>query len=297
MKFTMLKRKERTMAYISVLPVILIILAVRGYPMLVAVTRSFTNWDGMFKNAYIGLSNYRSIIISGEFWLMLRNSAILLIYLPLQIFFGYAVALLLYEEVFGWRFFRALFYLPEVLSRVVVGFLFAVMFGLNGPLNQALRAIGMDFMAINWLGKAPSALGVIILSLVWSSIGWQSILVLGGLSSVPPSIFEAARIDGAGYWQRLFLVVLPQLVRVTEYSCIMSVMWIFTGMFPIIHTLTKGGPGYETTTVDYMIYVKAFVTGTQLGAACAVAVILMIIVLLLTKLQMSIAGRFGDWGE
>lgn len=295
--YTRLKRKERAMAYLSVIPIILIILAIRGYPMFIAISQSFTNWDGMFKNTFIGLANYRNIVASGEFFTMLRNSAALLLFLPFQLFFGYAVALLLYEEVFGWRFFRALYYLPQMLSQVIVGFLFMIFFGSNGPLNQLLRAIGLDFMALNWMSKTPTALGVIILCLVWANIGWQGILVLGGLSAAPPSIFEAARIDGANYWQRLFMVVLPQLNRVTEYSCIMSVMWVFTGMFPIIHSMTRGGPGYETTTIDYMIYMKAFITGSQLGAACAVAVILMLIVLGLTVIQMAIANRIDDGGE
>ena len=285
------------MAWLSVFPVILIILVIRGYPIFNTIIKSFTNWDGMYRNTFVGLANYRDIIVNGEFWMMLRNSVILLIFFPFQVFFGYTVAFLLYEEVWGWRFFRALYYLPQMLSSVIVGFLFSTLFSYNGPINFALRAIGFEALALNWMSNAPTALGVIILSMVWINIGWQGILVLGGLSSISPAVFESARIDGANYWQRLFSIALPQLNRVTEYSIIISVMWVFTGMFPLIHTMTRGGPGYETTTVDYMIYLKAFVTGSQLGVACAVAVILLIIVLLLTKLGMMITDRMETWVE
>ena len=121
-------------------------------------------------------------------------------------------------------------------------------------------------------------LGVIIFCLVWINIGWQGMLFLGAMTQISPEIFEAARLDGAGYWTRTFKIMLPLLVPTVEYSCITSVMWTFTGLYSLIFSITGGGPGYDTTTIDYMIYMKAFRGNSEFGYACALSVILMLIV-------------------
>ena len=226
---------------------------------------------------------------------MLRNNIILILHIPVKVFFALMFSLLLYEKTWGWRIFRRISFLPGIISAVIIGYLFRVMFGFNGPINLLLRAAGLDILAVEWLGNGITAIVVIIICLIWQGIGWQSLLILGGLSAVPPSIFEAAEIDGAGYWRRLIHIVLPMLVRIFEYTFIMNIMWVFTGLFPYIFSLTNGGPGYETTTLDYMIYIKAFVSGNQLGSACALAVILLVIIMSFTKLQMKLADRADDW--
>ena len=105
------------------------------------------------------------------------------------------------------------------------------------------------------------------------------------------------RLDGAVYWTRLFKITLPMLVRTVEYSCIMSVLWCFTGLFSLIFSITKGGPGYETTTVDYMIYLKPFKGGSEFGYASAITVIMMIIVGVATMLQMRMTNKADDWSD
>jgi multiple sugar transport system permease protein len=292
-----LRKRESLQGFLSVLPVIVVLLLIRAYPICVAVVESFTDWDGLARNNWVGLRNYADILRGNQFFLLLRNNAVLALHIPVQVFFGVVFAILLYDRVIGWRFFRALCFLPQIISTVIIGYLFRVFFAFTGPVNVLLRMVGLKFLAIEWLANGGTALSVLILTLVWAGVGWQVLIVLGGLSSIPTSIFDAARIDGAGYWQRLFRVVLPMLLRVIEYSFIVSVVWVFTGLFPLIFTMTKGQPGYETTTIDYMIYLKAFVSGTKLGEACAVAVLLLVIVLAFTRIQMVIANRADDWSE
>ena len=290
-------RKKTLQSVLSILPVVIVILAVRAYPIFTAFVKSFTNWNGMFKNDWVGLDNYISIIVDGPFWTLLRNNFVLLLNVPLQIIAGLVVAVLLYEEVAGWRFFRSLYYVPQIISAVIIGYLFRIFFGYEGPFNLVLKNIGLENLAIEWFGNASTALPVVIVCLVWFSIGWQAILILGGMSSIPTSVFEAAIIDGANYWQRTFKIVLPMLVRVIEYSVIMCGVWTFTQLFPFIYSMTKGGPGYETSTLDYMIYSKAFVGGNKLGEACAISVILLIIILIITVVEMKFANKADDWGE
>ena len=180
-------RKTKTrQAILSILPVIVILSIMRLYPMVAAIYRSFTNWNGLYRHDWVGFGNYIEIFTDSPFWTLLRNSFVLLLSVPLQIIFGLFVAVLLYEEVKGWRVFRALVYLPQIISAVTIGYLFRVAFGLDGPLNVVIRKIGFDFLAIEWLGNSATALAVLVFCLTWFSIGWQAIVILGGMSKISP---------------------------------------------------------------------------------------------------------------
>jgi multiple sugar transport system permease protein len=289
------RRKRSLQGILSVIPVLLILLFMRLYPILAAIYRSFTNWNGLYRNDWVGLNNYIDIFTNGLFWTLFRNSMVLLISVPLQIFFGLIVAVLLYEEVKGWRIFRTLIYLPQIISAVTIGYLFRTAFGLDGPINFVLRNIGLKTLAIEWLGNTATALGVLVFCLTWFSIGWQAIVILGGMSKIDPLIFEAARVDGANFWQRTFLVVVPVITRTIEYALIMSMVWTFTSVFAFIYSITGGGPGYETSTIDYMIYTKFYQASANFGYASALAVILLIIILVITVIEMQYTNRATGW--
>jgi multiple sugar transport system permease protein len=293
----MRRRRFYAEILLSLLPVLLILAVFRVYPIVSAVIKSFTNWDGLYRSDWIGLKNYITFIKSGLFWMVLRNTLILLINVPLQVFVGLVVALLLYEKVKGWRVYRAVIYIPQIISAVIIGFLFKIFFGLNGPFNLVLRAVGLGRLAIEWFGNSYTALGVIVFAVVWFSIGWQAIVILGGMSAIPPSVFEAAVIDGARYWRRAFKIVVPMLVRVLEFCVIASGVWTLTQLFPFLYAMTKGGPGYQTSTLDYMIYLKSFGLGfgSDYGLASAIAVMLLILVLAITLIEMQVASRADDW--
>ena len=175
-----LDRREAIVGWMFILPTILILLTIRGIPMITAFVKSFTNWDGMYKNDFVGLRNYILILGKEEFWALLKNNLVLLLFIPIQVLIGVIVAVLLFEEVRGWKVFRSLYYIPQVISPLIIGFLFAVLFGYNGPINVLLRGIGLNTWAIDWLGSGTTALPVIIFCLVWINIGWQGMLVLVG---------------------------------------------------------------------------------------------------------------------
>lgn len=287
--------EENKQGWLAVIVPLLLIIVFCGYPMVKSVYESFTNWDGLFKNDFIGFKNYVKILGNSEFWKLLSNNLILLLYLPLQVLAGLIVAVLLYEEIPGWKFYRACYYVPQVTSTLSIGYLFAILFGLDGPINTMLRSIGIT--GTNWLGQRSTALIVIMICMVWINIGWQGVLFLGGMSQISPEIYEAAKLDGAGYWTRMFKITLPMLIHTLEYSCVMSVIWCFTGLFSLIKSITNGGPGLDTTTVDYQIYLKAFNGSSKYGYACALSVILMIIVIIFTVLQMRVTNKADDWSD
>lgn len=294
MKKHSLARRESLCGLLSVLPAVVMELAACGYPIAMAFLKSFTNWDGLFKDDFVGLSNYTKIFSGSEFYLLLRNSLVLLLSIPIQVFVGLVLSVILFERIRGWKFFRMVYYLPSIISAVTIGYLFRILFSFEGPVNRILSFLSASEFRYEWLGNGTAALMIILLCIVWSNIGWQILVVFGGLASIEPSILESAEMDGAGWWRRFFHITLPMLVRTIEYSFIMSMIYIFSGIFPLIQTITNGGPGYQTTTLDYMIYTKGF-SNSRYGEACALAMVLLVIILLITKAQMTAANKLGEW--
>lgn len=280
---------------LSIIPIMVIILFIRLYPMASSIYRSFTNWDGLYRNDWVGFKNYINIFTDSPFWTLLRNSLVLLVSVPLQVIIGLFIAVLLYEEVKGWRVFRTLIYLPQIISAVTIGYLFRIAFGLEGPVNIILKSLNLGKYAVEWLGNTWTALAVLVFCLTWFSIGWQAIVILGGMTRIPLDVFEAAKLDGATFFQRTFLVIVPMILRTLEYAVIMSMVWTFTSVFAFIYAITNGGPGYETTTIDYMIYTKFYQAGSNFGFATALAVILLLIIMVFTIIEMRFTSKATDW--
>jgi ABC-type sugar transport system permease subunit len=283
-------RSNNVTAFFSVLPMIVLILAVTIYPTLNALFHSFTQWDGL-RSSFIGLENYWQIIIDPQFWRLLLNNLIYIASVPLQILIALVITVLLYEQVAGWGFFRALFFLPNVLSPIIIGLIFRQAFMWQGPINAFFHSIHLDGLALDWLAKGPTAMGVILLTIVWTNFGYGVILFLAGSATIETSVFEAALLDGANWFQKTFRIVLPLLGRVIEFFTVTTVIWMFTGLFGFIFAITKGGPGYDTTPLEYMVYLKAFKSGGKMGYACALAVILFLITFGISRLNMAITER------
>lgn len=289
-----LLRQENRQGWMSVLPVIILEILICAYPIGMVIAKSFTNWDGMLKNDFVGLRNYIKLFQDETFWILIENTIIYILSVPVLALVGVALAMVLYRKPRGWKLYRFIYYLPSMISMVTLGFLFRILFSYNGPINDILRAIGLENLAIEWLGKEATARSVIFFVLVWSNLGWQILIIFGGLSNIPQTVFEAATLDGANYWQQLFHITIPMLIRTIEYSFITSILFIFSSIFPLILAITKGGPGYSTTTLDYMVYIKGF-SGSKLGQACALSVVLLIIITVITVIQMKASNRMADW--
>lgn len=278
-----LRQKESLTAFLSLAPAFLLMAILMWYPLTTAFYHSFTQWDGL-TTTWIGLHNYAAIFTSGQLWLLLRNNFIFLLSIPGILLISLVVSVLLFEEVPGWRFFRSVYYLPTILSAVVVGMLMQTLFSPEGAVNEALKSIGLGILAQPWIGAAPTAFLVLILAFYWQTLGQGVLIFLSGLSSISTDLIEAARIDGANWWQRLLRIIVPLLAPAISYFMVTNIIYIFIGLFALVYSITRGGPGYETTPIDYMIYVKAFESG-DLGYASALSVILLILVSAVCWLQ------------
>ena len=283
------KKRERRIGLLAVLPALLVVGGVMIYPVLFALWISLNKTNGV-KYEFRGLRNYVDLLIDPLVWQVVLNNVKFLVSVPLVIFAALLVSVLLFERIRGWRTFRLIFFLPAVLSTAVVGLLFRSLFGYSGVVNSAVVALGGQ--PIEFFTEGNLAIAVIVMALVWSGFGYQSLLLLSGLMSIDPAVFEAAMLDGANWWQRLWHITLPNIRRTLGFVFIINVLYTFTALFGFVFVMTAGGPGYETTTIDYLIYLKAF-GGNSIGSGAALAVMLFVLVGALTFAQSKIF-RVGD---
>jgi ABC-type sugar transport system permease subunit len=271
-------------AYLFLAPAGLLLLIFRVIPAVSAIAHAFTSWDGVAAPTPVGLGNFAELLHDGVFWTAVRNNLVLVLSVPLWIVVSLVLALLIHQEIPGWRFFRAAFFLPSVLSPVIVGTLFTALLRSDGPLNRALQSAHLQSTGRDWLGDPATALPTLILVILWGIFGLGVIVFLAGLAAIPREIFEAARIDGAQGWAYLRHIVVPSLRHVIEFWAVNLVVWSFTSLFAFVYVMTGGGPGYATMLVEYRLYLQAF-EFNRMGYACALGTMLFLMVFGIVLLQ------------
>lgn len=276
-----LRKRDRVAGLLAVLPAFLIVVGFMAFPVGFALFISFTKTNGRTFE-FRGFDNYVGMLTDPVVHQVFLNNLKFLISVPLVIFVALIVSVLLFERVRGWRFFRIIFFLPNVLSVAVIGIMFRNAFGYDGGVNQLLRLMGQE--PILFFTNASYSIAIIILALVWAGFGYQALLLLAGLTAIAPSVYEAAALDGAGWWQRLWFITLPNIRRVLGFVFIINVLYTFTSLFGFVYVMTAGGPGYDTTTIDYLVYLRAF-SSSNLGSGAALAVILFLFIGILTLIQ------------
>ena len=238
------------------------------YPVTRTVYQSFTDWNGA-TSTWIGWENYDRIVSNGELWLLLRNNLIFVFAVPGILLISLVVTVLLFEEVPGWRFFRSVYYLPTILSAAVVGTLMRIMFSSQGAVNDALGRAGLERLQHDWLGAVPTAFMVLIFAFYWQTLGQGVLIFLAGMAAIPSDLLEAARLDGAGWWNRLTRIIIPLLVPTIAYFVLINVIWIFVGLFALVYTVTEGRSRLRDDPVrpdDLPQGVRSGRDGVRLGA-------------------------------
>jgi multiple sugar transport system permease protein len=260
------------------------------YPFGSILYHAFTRWDGIAPAEWVGLHNFRLLLHDPLFLRALRNNAIFALSVPVQIIVPLFVAYAIHRRVPGWRFFRATVFLPAVYATVVIGILAATVLQLDGPLNSALGAVGLDSLQREWLGNARTSIPIILLVVIWTNFGYNVLLYLAGMSAIDPTLEEAARIDGAKWTRVLRHVVVPGLRRVMEIVLVVNTITAFAFMFTYIYTITNGGPGYDTYVSEFYIYNQAF-TNQNMGYAAAAGMLLVGIVFVIGLVQIRALTR------
>ncbi|CAB4772529.1 MAG: ABC transporter permease subunit [Actinobacteria bacterium] len=277
---TLTQQKQR-IGLFAALPAFLVVTSLLFYPIGYAVWISFLKTDGV-TSKFIGLSNYANIFTEPLVHEVFVTNLKFLIAIPMVIFLGLFTAVLLYQEIWGWRFFRIIFFLPSVLSTSVIGLMFRSAFTLNGPINTALIQFG--FEPINFFARANMAIFVVVLALIWAGFGYSMMILLSGLMSIDTDLFAAAEVDGAGWWQKFRYIIIPSVKQQLAFVSIINTLYTFTSLFGFIFVMTAGGPMYSTTTLDYLVYQKAF-SAFDMGEGSALAIIMFGVIALLTIAQ------------
>jgi ABC-type sugar transport system permease subunit len=279
--------------YAYAAPIVALVGVFVVYPVGSIVYHSFTRWDGIAPAKWIGVANYSRLIHDSTFHTAIQNNLLFALAVPLWVIVPLVVAVLIYERIPGWRFFRATVFIPAVLSTVVVGILWSAMLGFDGPLNTFLRSVGLGGLAHEWLADAKYSIPAIMVVVLWAGFGYNTLIFLAGLAAIDTELFDAARVDGAGWWQTLWNVTIPSLRRTIELVTVLNVIGAFAYMFTYVYVITGGGPGFDTYVTEYYVYQQAFNFG-NMGYASAVGVFLMVITIAVAVLQVRIlVGRRG----
>ena len=186
------------------------------------------------------------------------------------------LAVFLFERIRGWKFYRTTLFLPYLLPIAVVGLIFSYIFQLSGVLNEFLTAIGLGSFALDWLGSTRLALPTLMFVIIWKEVGFGVVLFLARLMSVEEELFDAAKIDGANWWQLQVYITVPQLAAVIEFFTIVSMITMLSWVFSYVYVMTGGGPGNSTMVTELFIYKSAF-RYNQVNIASAVAVLLLLV--------------------
>lgn len=280
-----------------VAPALLVIAVFFLLPVIAAAVISLTDFDiyalaDWHNLRFVGLDNYARLLQTALFWKALGNTFyFVLVGVPLSIGVSLAAALLLSSPLARWtRFYRAALFAPVVTTLVAVAVIWRYLFSTRyGLLNYALGSFGVS--PIDWLGDPRWAMPAIIVFAVWKNFGYNMIILLAGLQSIPAELYEAARIDGAPAWRRLLSITLPLLAPVLLMVGILTVAGYFQ-LFAEPYVMTQGGPLQSTVSVLYFMYQEGF-KWWNLGSASAVAFILFVIIFAVTSLQLRTVGRAG----
>ena len=279
-KATKMERDEWIAGWLFISPVVLGILIWTLLPMLASLYLSFTDYRVLHPPVWTGVSNYvRMFTRDPDFRQALKVTySFVAMQLPIGLCIALAGALLLNTGVKGMTIFRTLFYLPSVVPGVAMALVWAWILNMNyGLVNQLLAAFG--FQRVNFFGNPKTALPTMA-AMTWFGVGQTMIIYLAGLLNIPPSLYEAAEIDGAGSVRRFLHITIPQLSPTIFYTVVMGLIASFQ-YFTTAYVLTGGGPMKATYFYNLMIYQQAF-SNLKMGYASALAWFLLIMILVLT---------------
>lgn len=284
-KGTSKKTAQAVWGYIFVAPAAILLGIFMLLPILQIFFYSLTDWNGASSASFIGLQNFIDIFKNPDFYTVLKNNLIILLLgVPLWTVFPLLIAMLIYEEIKGYKFFKTVYFFPSVLSIVIVGTLFKTFFGYVGPINSILRALNLDNLVIDWMAKGATSLPIIVLAVNWAGFGSAVLIYLAAMSAIDTSVYEAAQLDGTNWWQKAWYITLPSIKNVVDFTIVLNVIHAFSQMFSYVLVMTNGGPGYESTVLEYFIYLKGFKAG-DMGYASALSVILFGLVCAINGLQ------------
>ena len=262
-------------------------------PIIMTAVLSLFEWDLISSPRFAGLASYARIISDPMFWNSAKNTVVFTLgTVPTGVVLALLLALLVDNRLKGIVLFRSAMFMPVLSSWVVVAMIWRWLYNPQfGLINRILSVFGVTGPA--WLSDLRWAMPAVIITTVWKFLGYNMIIYLAGLQGVPDAYYEAASIDGANRWQRLWYITIPLLSPVTFFITVVSLIGAFQA-FPQFYMMTRGGPARCTNVIVYYIYENAFLW-FKMGYASALAWVLFLVVFGLTLLQWRLQSRWVQY--
>jgi raffinose/stachyose/melibiose transport system permease protein len=282
---------------VYLIPGVLASLAVIVVPLVMTVGISFTRWSGIGSPEWIGFDNYTRLFHDANFWASFGHILLLIIAMAvIPTLLGLLLAAVLFDyiaKIFGPRWagvFRSGFYLPQVLPVAVTGIVWGwILHPSYGALNRILDSVGLSSLSRNWLGDPEYALYSVMAVMIWFQLGYPVVMFMSGLQRIDPELYEAADLDGAGWWQR-FRHITVYLIRPEFYVVLVTTTIAALKIFGQIFVLTRGGPSNATLVPSYFAY-KNFFEKAQVGYGSAISTVLTVLIVVLAFVFLRLQTR------
>ena len=283
-------RRTTLVGWTFILPGFLGFAALTLVPVMATFGLAFLDWDSYSTPEWVGLANFERLAANPTFWTALGNTVFYAAgHVPLTLVASLGLAVLLNRRIRGVQYFRTALFFPYITSLVAVAIVWNLLFDPDlGPVNQLLRALGAGDPP-GWTSSTTWAMPAIIIASVWRDMGYYMVLYLAGLQTIPPELYEAAEVDGAGSWQRFRHITVPSLRTMTFFILIMLTVSSFK-VFDLVQVMTEGGPGRSTLVLSQLIFREGITEG-RFGYSSAIAVVLFAVVLVLTMVQFGFSRR------
>lgn len=281
------------LAYIFLVPAITLFCIFLIYPLIRSVVLSFQEWEGLGDPEFIAFKNYRNLFKSTNFWVALKNTLLYTVGgVTTTVVIGLCLALAIERRVFGWKFYKFIFYISVMLSTSVVSIMFVNLLEPNfGLVNSLLRAVGLDTWAKSWLADPNTALPAIVVVSMWQYSGFCMLLFLAAMEGIDPAIHEAATLDGVTEKDRIFYITLP-IIKRSIFVVIMLQIIFSLKSFDIMQIMTKGGPGNATETLTTYLF-RTAMNHSKYGLASAISVVMIVLISIVTIFYMR-KTQLGD---
>ncbi len=280
-------------AYLLLLPGLVFYIPFHFLPILGVFFFSLFDWKGysFATMKWVGLGNYAALMDDRFFWGALKhNFHFVVVVIVVQTVSALALALILEQKFHLSTFFRGVYFMPTVLSLVVVGILFSLILSPSqGLVNVLLRTIGLSDVQPVWLGDPTLAFYVLVFVHIWKDFGLSMFIFIAGLEAIPDELFDAAKVDGATSWDIIWRIILP-LLRETTTTVVVLITIVCFKLFDLVIVMTGGGPFFATEVLSVRMYFQAF-KHSRMGYGSAYAMVLFVITFAVSGLQLWLRGR------
>ena len=271
-------------SYLYIIPAFVFYILFVLFPLGDTLYTSFTEWNGISEKKWVGLQQYIDNLNNKKITSSIVHSFILIIFYSfLPIVIGLIIAgIMIRVKIYGLTFYRAILFLPQILSMIVVGVSWRWIYAPKGPLNSGLDFFGLEDVSRAWLGSFDYALPFVGLIGTWVMFGFTMVLFIAGVQKIPSELYDAAKVDGANSWQVFSKITVPMLYPFISLALLFRSIDAFK-TFDIIYVLTSGGPGVLTRTLNLYAF-KHGIEFLSMGYAGSIAIVMLIITIVVAQI-------------